>query len=305
MQTAKEKHPELFQPDLNIDRRQCKRTVPMQVLALGMSRTGTSSMQRALMILGYNDVYHGFALFANVCETEYWMEAFKAKYETQPGQQPFGREEFDHLLGHCGAICDYPANVFGPELVEAYPDSKVVLVERDVDAWHKSFDESIIDVLYNPVWRFLAAIGARYVTEVNALTTMWAKHVFRATNKQGLQANARDGYRRHYQTVRATTPPERLLEYDLKDGWEPLCKFLGKPVPDVPFPRINDKESFHEKLTIIMQRGAKVLARRMSYVAVPGLIATAAYFLIKGGSAGGLLSSSSLAGLRMANIMRS
>ncbi|KAK7415641.1 hypothetical protein QQZ08_012281 [Neonectria magnoliae] len=176
----------------------------MQVLALGMSRTGTSSMLRALMILGCNDVYHGFALFANICETQYWMEAFN-------------------------------------------------------------------------------------------------QHVFRATDEQGLQANARDGY----QTVRATTPPERLLRYNLKDGWEPLCKFLGKPVPDVPFPRINDKESFHEKLTIIMQRGAKVLARRVSYVAVPGLIATAAYFLVKDGSAGGLLSSSSLAGLRMANILTS
>lgn len=42
------------------------------------------------------------------------IEAFKAKYEPQPGQQPFGREQFDHLLGHCGAICDYPANVFSP-----------------------------------------------------------------------------------------------------------------------------------------------------------------------------------------------
>lgn len=103
------------------------------------------------MILGYNDVSHGFAVFSNICETEYWMEAFKAKYKPQPGQQPFGHEQFDHLLGHCGAICDYPANVFGPELVEAYPDSKVVLVERDVDAWYKSFNESVIDVLHNPV----------------------------------------------------------------------------------------------------------------------------------------------------------
>ncbi|KAH6984667.1 hypothetical protein BKA56DRAFT_671149 [Ilyonectria sp. MPI-CAGE-AT-0026] len=57
--------------------------------------------------------------------------------------------------------------VFGPGLVEAYPDSKVVLVERDVDAWYKSFNESVLDVPHNPVWRFLATIGARYVAEVN------------------------------------------------------------------------------------------------------------------------------------------
>ncbi|KAJ4180862.1 hypothetical protein NW767_013417 [Fusarium falciforme] len=85
MQTLEEKHPELFQPDLNIDRRKCTRTVPMEVLALGMSRTGTSSMQRALMILGYNEVYHGFAMFANPCEVELWKEAFHRKYDLQPG----------------------------------------------------------------------------------------------------------------------------------------------------------------------------------------------------------------------------
>ncbi|KAF5007155.1 hypothetical protein FDECE_6508 [Fusarium decemcellulare] len=277
MQTPEEKHPELFRPDLNIDRRKCKRTVPLEVLALGMPRTGTASMQRALMILGYNEVYHGFAMFSNVCEVELWKDAIKRKYEPQPGQKHPDREDFDQLLGHCGAICDYPANVFGPEMIEAYPDSKVVLVERDVDAWFKSFDESVIVFLYNPIWRLLSTIGAKYVTEVDELCRIWCKYYFKATSKEGLQANAREGYKRHYQIVREATPPERLLEYNLKDGWEPLCKFLGKPVPDVPFPHINDKESFHEKLTIIMKRGAKVFVRKLSYVALPGLVAAVAY----------------------------
>ncbi|KAF4980004.1 hypothetical protein FZEAL_3866 [Fusarium zealandicum] len=297
MQTPEEKHPELFRPDLNIDRRKCTRTVPMEVLALGMSRTGTSSMQRALMILGYDDVYHGFAMFSNICEVELWKEALRRKYEPQPGQKPLGRDDFDQLLGHCGAICDYPANCFGPEMVSAYPDSKVVLVERDVDAWFKSYDESVIAVMFNPIWRFLSAIGAKYVSEVDGLTCLWCKHIFKATNKEELYANAREGYKRHYRIVRETTPPERLLEYSLKDGWEPLCAFLDKPVPDVPFPHINDKDSFHEKLTIIMKRGAKVFARRMSYVAVPGLVATAAYFFAQSETTHGMLSSwSGLAG---------
>lgn len=121
-----------------------------------------------------------------------------------------------------------------------------------MDAWYKSFNESVIDVLHNPDWCFLATIGARYVTEVNALATMWVKHVFRTKSKEGLQANARDGYRRHYQTIRDTTPSDGLLEHNLKDGWEPLCKFLDKPVPNMPFSHINDKDSFHETLTIIM-----------------------------------------------------
>jgi len=218
MQTLEEKHPELFQSDLNIDRRKCTRTVPMEVLALGMSRTGTSckltthfypqthqltspAMQRALMILGYNEVYHGFAMFANPCEVELWKEAFHRKYGLQPGQEPLGRKDFDQLLGHCGAICDYPANCFGPEMLEAYPESKVVLVERDVEAWYKSFNDSIISTMYNPFWRFLAAIGARYVSEVDGLTTVWFKYHFKATTKEEIQANVREGYKQHYKNV--------------------------------------------------------------------------------------------------------
>ncbi|RSL71472.1 hypothetical protein CEP54_001356 [Fusarium duplospermum] len=291
MQTLEEKHPELFRPDLNIDRRKCTRTVPMEVLALGMSRTGTSSMQRALMILGYNEVYHGFAMFSNPCEVELWKEAFHRKYDLQPGQEPLSRKDFDQLLGHCGAICDYPANCFGPEMLEAYPESKVVLVERDVEAWYKSFNDSIISTMYNPFWGFLAAIGARYVSEVDGLTTVWFKYHFKATTKEEIQANVREGYKQHYKNVRETAPPERLLEYSLKDGWEPLCKFLGKPIPDEPFPHINDQESFHEKLTIIMKKGAKVFARNLTYVVVPSIVATAAYYFVTSDMGSGLLSS--------------
>ncbi|KAF6828493.1 hypothetical protein CPLU01_08475 [Colletotrichum plurivorum] len=276
--TEQEKHPELFKPDLNIDRRQCKRVVPLEVLALGMSKTGTSSMQRALMILGYNDVYHGFAMVSNICEVEMWMEGMHAKQNPKPGQKPFGRAEFDQLLGHCGAVCDMPANFFGPELVRAYPDSKVVLVERDVESWYRSFDESIVTVAFNPVWRFLSWLRARYVAEIDDITFTWLKYTFGAETKPEVLAKARDGYRRHYETIRRETPPERLLNYSLKDGWGPLCEFLGKPVPDVPFPHVNDHEAYHEKLQIIIRKGAHAFTRKMMWIAVPGLVGFAAYY---------------------------
>jgi hypothetical protein len=73
------------------------------------------------MILGHTEVYHGFRQFNNLSECELWIEAFKAKYNPAPGQKPFGREEFDQLLGHCSAACDTPTNAFGPELIAAYP----------------------------------------------------------------------------------------------------------------------------------------------------------------------------------------
>ncbi|KAJ4217652.1 hypothetical protein NW759_008963 [Fusarium solani] len=196
MQTLEEKHPELFRPDLNIDRRKCTRTVPMEVLALGMSRTGTSC----------NDATspHDPRLQRSIPRLRHVRQPLRSralegslyrKYDLQPGQEPLGRKDFDQLLGHCGAICDYPANCFGPEMLEAYPESKVVLVERDVETWYKSFNDSIISTMYNPFWRFLAAIGARYVSEVDGLTTMWFKYHFKATTKEEIQANVREGYK--------------------------------------------------------------------------------------------------------------
>lgn len=102
-----------------IDRRQCKRVVPMKVLVLGMSRTGTEckrsklysrssihltlifeAMRKALKILSYNDVYHGYAAaFENPKDCEMWLEAFRAKFDGIG--KPYGREAFDKLLGHC------------------------------------------------------------------------------------------------------------------------------------------------------------------------------------------------------------
>ncbi|KAI3529553.1 hypothetical protein CSPX01_15451 [Colletotrichum filicis] len=262
MQSEKEKHPELFKPDLNIDRRQCERVVPLEVLALGMSKTGTSSMQRALIILGYNDVYYGFIMVSNICEVEMWMEGMHAKQNPKSGQQPFGRTEFDQLL--------------------------VVLVESDIESWYKSFDESIVTVAFNPVWRFLSWLRAKYVAEIDDITFTWLKYTFGAETRKEVPEKAHDGYRNHYATIRRETPPDRLLNLHLKDGWEPLCAFLGKPIPDVPFPHINAHEAYHEKLQIIIRKGAVAFARKALWVVVPGLIGVAAYYL---GSREGLLAS--------------
>ena len=89
-------------------------------------------MKAALHILGYDDVYHGTDVYSNIKDCDMWIDALNAKYFAK--RKPFGRAEFDKLLGHCAAITDGPANCFGPELMDAYPDAKVVLVERDFDA---------------------------------------------------------------------------------------------------------------------------------------------------------------------------
>lgn len=142
----------------NIDRKKYgKRIVPMRVLILGMARTGTEcevsrpkqtsarrtlpntrkiALKKALQLMGIYEVYHGYSnLFDNPRDNEMWLEALEAKYDGKG--KPYGRAEFDKLLGHCQAVSDIPALCFAEELIAAYPEAKVILTVRDVDSWYQ------------------------------------------------------------------------------------------------------------------------------------------------------------------------
>jgi hypothetical protein len=127
---------DLFTSDTDINRRECRRVVPMKILALGLGRTGTASLRNALKEIGFDDCYHMLsAAVENPPDCLMWSDALAAKFD---GKGRFGREQWDQLTGHCQAICDWPAVAFARELVEAYPDAKVILTTRDVDSWHAS-----------------------------------------------------------------------------------------------------------------------------------------------------------------------
>ncbi|KAL8784908.1 MAG: hypothetical protein Q9195_008845 [Heterodermia aff. obscurata] len=112
-----------------ISRRECPRTVPMEVLCLGRERTGTASIRAALRQLGYNDVYHMYSVLdENPSDSFLWSEAFDAKF-LDKGH--FNKNNWDQLFGHCMATCDEPGAYFAEELIEAYPLAKVILTVRD------------------------------------------------------------------------------------------------------------------------------------------------------------------------------
>ncbi|CAD0098650.1 unnamed protein product [Aureobasidium mustum] len=214
----------------NIDRRTCHRVVPMEVLNL--------AIRQALFELGYFDVYHmASPLEENRPDANMWVEAFDAKYE---GKGKFTREDWDQLLGHCMAVTDYPASAFAPELIAAYPEAKVVLSLRDnADVWHKSYMPSFVKM---------------------------GKQLYKYAYEDDFPRTGKQVYEDHIEELRRLVPPENLLEYNVKQGWAPLCEFLGKPIPDHPFPRVNDTKEFLSKME---QRTAKVkgVLRMVSSVA--------------------------------------
>ncbi|KAI9728247.1 MAG: hypothetical protein M1834_007740 [Cirrosporium novae-zelandiae] len=272
--TDREKFPEFYVEDQNIDRRTCKRQIPLQVLSLGMSRTGTMSIRAALYILGYKKPCHAFTFFENPRDFDLWTEYIKAKFGP-PGCTKYpipGRVEFDQILGDCDATTDMPTNLFGPELVAAYPDAKVILVERDIDRWADSISKAIFPVLFTRLWIYIGYLDYHNLGRCLTCLRTWGRLYFHATAMDEATHNAKATYLRHYSEIRAATPPDRLLDYKFSDGWEPLCKFLGKPIPDVPFPRANDAQEMQDRLTVVLKRAVIKGVRRLAWLGSPMVV---------------------------------
>ncbi|KUL82887.1 hypothetical protein ZTR_09008 [Talaromyces verruculosus] len=149
-----------------------------------------------------------------------WHDALTAKYD---GIGEFGRKEWDQLLGDCQAVCDWPACAFAKELIEAYPQAKVILTTRDVNSWHSL------------VSKFSWA-ASMYYPMLNKFFDTFFRGDF---PNQGKEV-----YMNHLKEVRSLVPPEKLLEFNISEGWGPLCEFLGHDIPQTPFPHSNEVSDF-------------------------------------------------------------
>ncbi|KAH6681428.1 hypothetical protein B0J14DRAFT_445524, partial [Halenospora varia] len=131
------------------------------------------------------------------------------------------------------SVSDAPCVAFTPELIVAYPETKVILVERDIEKWYSNNNNAvIIDTFAFKNW-FLVGL-------LETMHKQWVRGWFRSNNAEEMRANSRSMYVEHYDLVKKITPKGNLLVYSLGNGWEPLGEFLGKGVPEVEFPRVND-----------------------------------------------------------------
>jgi hypothetical protein len=153
------------------------RTQPMQVLCVGLPRTGTESLQQALIKLGYNHTYHGWDVVYDPdgCYSPGWVALARKKWYSAPkaghsGRPMITREEFDELLGHSVAVTDAAASVFAADLIRAYPEAKVVLnMRRDTEAWEKSLKNTLVHA--NESW-------AWWIASWFDRECFWAWHVY-------------------------------------------------------------------------------------------------------------------------------
>ncbi|MAF83695.1 MAG: sulfotransferase [Gammaproteobacteria bacterium] len=194
----------------------------MKVIGAGYGRTGTVSLKEALEHLGY-PCYH----------MQEVMQAYGRGHVDVWDQALTGHTDIDWtgLFAGYEATVDFPACVFYRELMDAFPDAVVILSVRDPERWWNSFSKLLSLVSKAQYFGFVPMFR-----KFSAMNVHLVEYVF-----DGLPDKDRaiGCYLRHIEDVKEKTPAERLLVYRISEGWEPLCQFLDKPVPNIPFPHAN------------------------------------------------------------------
>ena len=192
---------------------------------------------------------HATEVITQTLDLEMAVDGIVAKFRPEEATcESYGRREFDQLLGKYRAVTDTPYCHFGPELVAAYPEAKVILVERDMDTWYESFSQTVAAAILKaaPGGTMAGVLDPAIVRRGKLLKksffTAWG--IKPTDSPDEIRAKSCARFKAHYAEVRKAAKPGQILEFKLSDGWGPLCEFLGKPVPDVPFPRKNDKAAF-------------------------------------------------------------
>lgn len=199
------------------------------------------ALKRALKRLGYIDTYHMDTWVTHLDHNSFWLAATKAKWENGP---PVPRSEWDRVLGDYQAVTDNPCTAFAQELVTLYPDARVVLTNKDPEKFWASFNMMMTTLQNAPWWwRIMRTLSVfRAENERMEIHDRIHRHNFDGDFMD--EKKVKQGFKRQYDEVRKLVPKDRLLEYRIEEGWEPLCRFLGEAVPEDDFPRGNSKEDF-------------------------------------------------------------
>uniref|UniRef100_UPI004072FD80 Sulfotransferase family protein n=1 Tax=Streptomyces sp. TaxID=1931 RepID=UPI004072FD80 len=202
----------------------------MKIIGAGFGRTGTLSVKAALETLGLGPCYHMLTTFEEPGHLRLWNAVSRGE-----------RVDWAEIFARYRSTVDWPACDHWETLAKEYPEAKVLLTVRDSERWYDSFRQTLA-----PLWSAESADPelAEYLDLVRHITA----HTF--GGRLDDRAHAIAVFEEHNRRVRASIPSERLLVFDVREGWEPLCAFFGRPVPpDTPFPHLNDRAAFQELLS--------------------------------------------------------
>jgi hypothetical protein len=220
----------------------------IKIIGAGFPRTGTNTLRESLEKLGYVKTYHMKNLLLHPENLQYWTRLSET-----------GTTEWDELYNGYQATVDFPAYPWYKEHMKQYPDAKVILSVRPFEKWH--------DSVYSTIWQAQNPSELERMEMQKKLAAnprlgsvmkcvQFAKEIIMEKHFQGKfldKAFAEEVFNKHIEDVKAYVPADKLLVFDVSEGWEPLCKFLDVPEPTEPLPHTNKKEDFKAMLGEIMK----------------------------------------------------
>lgn len=204
----------------------------LQVLCSGFGRTGTRSLKDALELLGFGPCHHMGEAFENPDQVSHW-QAVQAGHDM----------DWDEVFDGYRSQVDWPGAHVWRELAESFPEAKVLHSVRPEESWWNSFSNTI-----GKAWSYPGELPGP--THVRAMRTVNEKMVGHGTfgGRWADRDVAVAAYRERLDEVSSAIPAERLLVFDVAQGWGPLCDFLDVAVPSETFPRRNSKNEFWDRL---------------------------------------------------------
>ena len=204
----------------------------LQVIGVGVGRTGTYSLKLAINRLGFGPCHHMEEVLHNqLTQVPLWTSAIQ------------GQPDWTTIYEGYESAVDWPTAKFFRELSATYPGAKFILTVRSPESWAQSFSQTIYQLI---------AQKDEGPDEMRAWLDMCSEIIAANGFPVGLdEAGLMHAFNAHTDAVQAAIPPQQLLVYQVKEGWEPLCEFLGVPVPTPaePFPRTNDRAEFWDLVT--------------------------------------------------------
>jgi len=197
---------------------------PLKVIGTGFGRTGTDSMREALEILGFGPCHHMRGLINDPEHGHLWRSVVA-------GEAP----DWGLLLGGYSSCVDWPSAYYWPQLVETFPQAKVILTWRTAESWWVSFEKTLLP-------RILSFTETENTPKSSELIGPRVFH-----DRPDDRAHCIAVYEENVSAVKENVSAERLLIHKLGDGWEPLCTHLDVPVPDIPYPNSNSTSVFQSK----------------------------------------------------------
>ena len=201
----------------------------MQVIGSGVGRTGTYSLKLAINQLGFGPCHHMEEVLHNMpVQVPLWLAASN------------GSADWQSIYDGYESAVDWPTAGFFRELIEVYPSARYILTLRSPESWVDSFSHTIYQLI---------SARDQAPPEMQDWLEMATGVIARTGFPEGLNRDDLiEAFVTHNNAVRSAIPADQLLEYEIKDGWGPLCEFLGVPVPDEPLPRTNHREEFWDRV---------------------------------------------------------